>query len=178
MKAFLDLETGGFSVTKNGVCEIAAVATNSNLEEVDFFHCLIKPYMRDDFDELVSYKDDAMAVNGLTVEELIEKGLDVGDAMIGLHEFLDRNGIQTIVAHCGRQFDAPRVQYLSNRFIGKSISHLEILDTIDLAKEKLQLPSYSLPSLCAHFGVINEKEHSAHGDSVALLEVYRRLITL
>jgi hypothetical protein len=34
------------------------------------FHTLIKPYTREEgSDELVSYKEDAMAVNGLTVEK-------------------------------------------------------------------------------------------------------------
>ncbi len=70
MIAFIDIETGGFSIEKNGVCEIFTVVIpeTPDMTNIDY-HCLIKPYKRPNSDELVSYKNDAMAVNGIKVEE-------------------------------------------------------------------------------------------------------------
>ena len=74
MKAFLDIETGGFSITKNGICEIAIIVVDDELNQVARLHQLIKPYKRVvdgvESNELVSYKDDVMKINGLTEEQL------------------------------------------------------------------------------------------------------------
>jgi DNA polymerase-3 subunit epsilon len=178
MKGFLDIETGGFSITKNGVCEIALVAVDDSLNVVDTFHRLIKPYTReDDTDELVSYKDDSMAINGLTVEKLISEGLHVGKVMIELEWFMLKHGINELVGHNSRVFDIPRVQYLMNRF-NKNYAHVEYLDhdTMLMAKSTLNLPSYKLADLCTHFGIINTNAHSAVGDALATLDLYKKLI--
>lgn len=176
MKGFLDIETSGFSITKNAVCEIALIAVNDNYEVVDTFHSLILPYKREDSDELCSYKDDAMAVNGLTVEQIIKEGNDVEVVINGLFQFIVKHNIQTIVGHNSNAFDNTRVDYLLNRFTDFTIGHLRKLDTMILAKDKLQLPSYSLHNLCTHFGIVNTKVHSAEGDALATLELYKRLI--
>lgn len=34
MKAIIDIETGGFSITKNGVCEIGMLVIDDNLNVV------------------------------------------------------------------------------------------------------------------------------------------------
>lgn len=176
MKGFLDIETGGFSISKNGVCEIALIAVNENNEVVDTFCTLIQPYKREDSDELVSYKDDAMAVNGLTVEKLIAEGIEVVEAITELNDFLIKHNIHTIVEHCLNTFDTKRIEYMLSRFAQSSIAQMRVVNTIDLAKGKLQLPSYSLPNLCAHFGIENTKAHSAEGDALATLELYKRLL--
>lgn len=154
MKGFIDTETGGFSIDKNGVCEIAIIAVNDNHEVVDTFCRLIKPYTRSsETDELVSYKDDAMAVNGLSVEKLIAEGTEVLEVITALHDFIVKHNIHTIVEHCLNAFDTKRIEYLLNRFLESSIAHMRIVNTIDLAKGKYDLPSYSLPVLCEHFGI-------------------------
>ena len=177
MKGILDIETGGFSITKNGVCEIALLAVNEKNEIVDTFHVLIKPYTRESgSDELVSYKDDAMGVNGLTVEQLIEKGIEVYEAMMDLKNFITTYGIETIIGHNSNAFDVPRVEYLLNRFIGFSIINLMKFDTMLLAKSKLILPSYKLELLCDYFGILIEDKHTAKGDALATLKLYLELI--
>ena len=179
MKGFLDLETGGYSKEKNGVCEIAIVAVDSDNRVVDSFQTLIKPYTRaDDTDELVSYKDDAMAVHGITIEELNEKGIPVAAAMSLALQFIEKHNIQTIVGHNLNKFDIPRVDYLLERFNKASLNGYRKIDTMELAKDKIQLPSYSLPNLCAHFGIENMSSHRALGDSLATLELYKKLINL
>jgi DNA polymerase III epsilon subunit-like protein len=164
MIAFLDIETGGFSTTKNGVCEIALIVVDEQLNPIDTFHTLIKPYKREDSEELVSYKDDAMAINGILVTDLEENGLNVVYAMLNLERFIIENGIKTIAGHNIKAFDIPRVDYLLNRFASGKLSDIHLSDTLTMAKEKLNLPSYSLENLCIHFCIINEKQHSAISD--------------
>jgi len=175
MKAFLDIETGGFSITKNGVCEIALVAVNDS-GIVDCFHKLITPYTRDpDTNELVSYKEDSMKINGLTELQLIETGVDVVKVCETLLQFIEKYQITTIIGHCSKKFDYPRVKYLIERFT-REVFDIDQEDTHDIAKSKLNLPSYKLIDLCAHFGIENEKEHSALGDAKATYELYKKLI--
>jgi DNA polymerase III epsilon subunit-like protein len=178
MKGFLDIETGGFSKEKNGLCEIALVATNENLEVVDVFHCLIKPYKRAGSDELVSYKDDAMAVNGLTVERLIEEGIDVFKAMDELSVFIKKHNITEIIGHNSKVFDIPWTNYVIGIYGPITLNGLSQDDTMIIAKRKLNLPSYSLPNLLKFFDIENTDAHTAKGDALATLELYKKLITI
>lgn len=178
MKGVLDIETGGFSITKNGICEIALLAVNHQNEVFATFHTLIKPYTREaGSDELVSYKDDAMSINGLTVKKLIEEGVEVEVAMLRLKVFILTHGIEEIIGHNSNLFDIPRVDYLLNRFANFGIALFPKHDTMLIAKEKHKLPSYKLVDLCKHFGIINKTEHSAKGDAGATLELFLILNT-
>lgn len=177
-KGVLDIETGGFSITKNGVCEISIIAINQNNEVIDQFYCLIKPYKRPDSDDLVSYKDDAMAVNGILVSDLERKGEDVELAMNRLKEFVIKYNITLFIGHNLDAFDIPRVQYLLCQFIGYELNIVSTEDTIKIAKRKLKLSSYSLEALCNYFGITNTNKHSSAGDTLATLELYLKLISL
>jgi len=80
MKAVIDIETGGFSKEKNGICEIGIIAVDENNIETGSLNVLINPYTRplefqEEPNQLVSYKDDAMAVHGITLDELLHCGL-------------------------------------------------------------------------------------------------------
>ena len=181
MIGFYDMETGGWSIDKNGICEIAMIAYDQeNNKVVGEFHSFIKPYTRgEDTDELVSYKPDAMAVNGLTQELLQRQGYDVRAVCQLLQDFMTEHDITVLIGHCSKTFDWPRLKYLFQRFLGMDIfSFILQDDTHDMAKEKLKLPNYKLPTLCNHFGIVNEKEHSSLGDSYATLKVYQSLISL
>lgn len=178
MKAFFDIETGGFSITKNGVCEIGLIVIDDNYNYIDTFYSLIKPYKREDSDELVSYKDDAMAINGLTVEQLERDGEEIIIVLLDLINALKSNNVTEIIGHNSKVFDTPRIDYLLTRFLKCDLSFLKQEDTMEIAKLKLKLPSYSLESLCKHFGIVNEKQHSALGDVMATIELYKQLMKL
>lgn len=179
MIGFYDLEVSGWSITKNAICEIAIIAVNPETFEVTAeFHALIKPYTRaDDTDELVSYKPDAMAVNGLSEQQLIDEGLDVKEVCENLDKFIIRNNITTLIGHCSDNFDLPRIKYLFERFLGINIMDMMFStnDTHAIAKRKMTLPDYKLSTICEHYGIKNTKEHSALGDTYATYEVYKKL---
>lgn len=181
MKGFLDIETGGFSITKNGICEIALIAVDEQFKVVDTFHSLIKPYTRlnengSESEELVRYKDDAMAINGLTIEKLIDEGLNVKEVVLNLIDFICLHKIKTIIGHNSKVFDIPRVDYLLKRFSNGFLNLENTEDTMLIAKSKLNLPSYKLEFLCDHFGIVNTNAHSAAGDALATFELYKKLI--
>jgi len=176
MKGFLDIETGGFSITKNGVCEIALLAVDDSFKIVDTFHKYIKPYTREESDELVYYHPDAMNINGLSPEYLNKVGEDVGYVMIQLSYFIIKHNITEIIGHNSNQFDVPRIDYLFRRFYPNQFTEIGLKDTLLIAKERLDLPSYKLEHLCLHFGIRNEQAHSAVSDALATLELYKKLI--
>lgn len=175
MKAFFDLETGGFSITKNGVCEIAMIITDNQLNPLNEFHTLIKPYRREDSTELVSYKPEAMAVNGISVNDLRNKGREVSLVTKEIKELIHNWQVVTLIGHNSIAFDVPRLEYLLNRFQNRTIKKMFHIDTLSLAKNRYKLDSYSLENLCNLFGIVNEKAHSALGDVKATIELYKKL---
>ena len=173
MKAILDLETGGFSITKNGICEIGILIINDALEVVHERSFLIKPYTRPNSEELVSYKKDAMAVNGITIEE-IEGGEKVGKVCWLINEIFKAYKVDALIGHNIRKFDFPRIKYLFDRFALCDFEY-EIIDTLELCRENLNLNCNKLESICDHFKIVNNSLHRALGDCYATLEVYKRL---
>ncbi|WP_424493905.1 exonuclease domain-containing protein [Salinimicrobium sp. GXAS 041] len=176
MKAIIDLETGGFSITKNAICEIGILIINDALEVVEERNFIIKPYTRPDSEELVSYKEDAMAVNGISMEE-IENGEDVTDVCAHIWGLFTIHNVTGLIGHNLRKFDLPRLEYLLSRwrYIEETLDSFEIEDTLELCRENLSLDCNKLADICDHFGIVNEDSHRAIGDCKATLEVYRLL---
>ena len=174
--AIIDIETGGFSISKNGVCEIAVMAFTPTFEVLEEYQSYIKPYQRElGSDELVSYKEDSMAVNGITMDQL-ENGNDVDCVIIEFFQFLERNKVSTIIAH-NKAFDIPRLNYLGKRFAAMDLDHLEQLCTLELSKCHAHgLANHKLETMCKYFGIVNEQAHSALGDVKATFELYKKLL--
>lgn len=175
--AILDIETGGFSTSKNGVCEIALLIVDKDLTEaVKEFSILIKPYTRaDDTDELVSYKDDAMAVHGITMQELESEGLEVKIACELVISTLEENEVFALMGHNVNAFDIPKVEHLTNRFLGISLNEFEKVCTLKLSREHLTANSNKLEDLCAQYGIEQVKAHRALSDCYSTLGLARVL---
>lgn len=172
-RAIIDIETGGFSITKNGVCEIGVLIINEQYEVLMHHYWIIKPYTRPDSDELVSYKDDAMAVNGISMDE-IEKGFDIESVCDAFVKNIECFNVKTLIGHNFRLFDNPRLKYLVERFTEYKFDY-DILDTLEESKKQgLNLESYSLESLCKHYGIVNNDCHRALGDCYATLELLKK----
>lgn len=176
MIAFIDIETGGFSKEKNALCEIGLVITDNDLNIVQEWQTYIKPYTRLDPLELCSYKDDAMAVNGITMEQL-ESGIKVRDALTTLYLQIHATGVSKLVGHNIRAFDIPWLKYLYQRFfLTEVFIDIEIDDTLELSRKHLS-GSHSLDDICASLG-IHKEGHTALGDAKASLELYKHLRTV
>lgn len=173
-RAIIDLETSGWSITKNAIVEIGVVVINKNYEVINFRSKIIKPYTRPDSIELVSYKEDAMAVHGITMNE-INSGFDVIEVLEHLKSILVKYEVTTLIGHNIKSFDLPRLDYLFKRFTEHELNYI-ILDTLEEAKKQLlNLESYSLAYLCLHYGIDNKDAHRALGDCFATLELLKKL---
>lgn len=175
MKAFIDIETGGFSITKNGVCEIAMIITDNRLNILEEFQTLIKPYHREN-GEPVTYKAEAMQINGISLNDLHEKGADVKAAAAKVISLIESFQVKTLIGHNSAAFDIPRLDYLIARFHCKTIKKMFQIDTLQVAKDRYKLESYTLENLCTQFNITNSKAHSALSDAKATLELYKKLL--
>jgi len=177
-RAIVDIETGGFSVTKNGICEIGMLIIDEKFDVISEYSTLIKPYTRPDSTEMVSYKDDAMAVNGIEIKDLINKGLDVRTVCHQLNYLIYMNKVGEFIGHNIKSFDAPRLNHFFERFSNRQkIDFSNYQDTMSISRKiNKDLKSHSLQSLCEFYGIVNDSEHRALGDCRATLEVYKRLM--
>lgn len=174
----LDTETGGFSTSKNGVCEIALLVVSEDLREViSEYTWLIKPYTRaEDTEELVSYKDDAMAVHGITIEELEREGLDVKEVCEQFLAVLKNENVRTLLGHNVKAFDVPKVEHLTVRFAGKDLKKYAKQCTLQKAKANLEAKSYKLEDLCTQFEIVQENAHRALSDCYSTLGLAKVLV--
>lgn len=179
--AIIDIETGGFHKTKNGLCEIGLLIMDETGKIYEAMNWLIRPYKRRDPDtkqileELVSYKDDAMNVNGLSEELLRKHGTDPGLACAAFEAILRFHKVKTAIGHNIKSFDNPWIEEFTDRF-GKGFKFDSLIDTQIIAKEKLKhLANHKLETLCVHFKVTNKEAHRALGDCHATKEIYFKL---
>lgn len=169
MIAFIDIETGGFSKEKNALCEIGLVIADNDLNILQEWQTYIKPYARLDSVELCSYKEDAMKVNGITMEQL-ESGMHITDALIKLNNLLF--GLKMIGGH-NVVFDLTWLCQLSLRYRYHWKAMDDIICTLQMAKKHLS-GSHSLDDICDSLG-IHKEGHTALGDAKASLELYKYL---
>lgn len=170
MHAVIDVETGGFSKQKNGLCEVAVIIIDQNYKELERFSSSIRPYFRPDSDELVSYKPDAMAVNGIKLEDL-EDAPEAQEVAENIEYLLTKHNVNSIIAHNAKSMDKPWVEYFLARF-GTGFKFDEVICTLQLARDKkLPLPDNRLETLCSHFGIKNTDEHRALSDAQVTLEL-------
>lgn len=176
MIAFIDIETGGFSKTNNGLCEVAVVITTAELSVVETHNFLIKPYFKElGFGlEKVSYKEDAMQIHGITLEMLEAEGIPIGDALNQIIDLLVIHNINTLGGHCIDKFDIPWLEYLLDRFTNHTLQYFEVIDTFKIAKQRVIMPGYKLEDLCTSFG-IDLQAHRALNDALAAVELLRYL---
>lgn len=170
MIVFLDIETGGFSKEKNALCEIGLIIATPELEIVHEWQTYIKPYMRADGSKLCSYKLDAMAVNGITMEQL-EGGMEVKDALA--HFYHLTKICDKFVCH-NSDFDLGWLKELSLRLI-RYWEHRGSLDTLELCRKRFPNQCNKLESVCNRLG-IEQGNHTALGDARACMEVYKKLL--
>lgn len=176
----LDIETGGFSKQKNGIAEIAVMIITHAGTVVATRSWLIRPYPRpvelqETPGQLVSYKPDAMAVNGLTIERLEVEGEAAELVAQTIERILTDHGIDTLIGHNLKTFDKPWVEFFFERF-GTGMKIPNVLDTMSIARENHKgLGAYDLQSLCKHFNIETTDQHRAGGDTEATRQLFLAL---
>ena len=162
----LDTETTGLSV-KDGhrIVEIGCIELDNLIPTYNKFHCYLNP------EKKVSEK--ALEVHGYTDEFLSDKKKfkELAD------EFLDFIKDKRIIIH-NAEFD---LAHINNELslIGKSrINRDNIVDTLEIARDKFPGSPISLDALCKRYRIDNSKsaQHTALVDCDLLSKVYINLI--
>jgi len=161
----LDTETTGLSV-KDGhrLVEIGCIELENLIPTKNKFHCYLNPERK------VSEK--ALKVHGYTDEFLSSKKTfkEV------FQEFLDFINGKRLIIH-NAEFD---LSHLNNelKIIGKETLKNEIVDTLQLARDKYPGSPLSLDALCKRYRIDNSKrvQHTALIDCDLLSKVYINLI--
>ena len=161
----LDTETTGLSV-KDGhrLVEIGCIELENLIPTNNRFHCYLNPERK------VSEK--ALEVHGYTDEFLSSKK----KFKEVVQEFLDFINGKRLIIH-NAEFD---LSHLNNelKIIGKEKLKNEIVDTLQLARDKYPGSSLSLDALCKRYRIDNSKrvQHTALIDCDLLSKVYVNLI--
>ena len=166
LEVVLDTETTGLSV-KDGhrIVEIGCIELNNLIPTSKKFHCYLNPERK------VSEK--ALEVHGYTDEFLStkQKFKEIVD------EFLNFIENKKLVIH-NAEFD---LGHLNNELslLGKNnINKSNVIDTLELARDKFPGSSISLDALCKRYRIDNSKrtQHTALVDCELLSKVYINLI--
>ena len=161
----LDTETTGLSV-KDGhrLVEIGCIELENLIPTKNKFHCYLNPERK------VSEK--ALEVHGYTDEFLSSKK----KFKEIVQEFLDFIDGKRLIIH-NAEFD---LSHLNNELeiIGQKALKNEIIDTLQLARDKYPGSPISLDALCKRYRIDNSKrvQHTALIDCDLLSKVYINLI--
>ena len=161
----LDTETTGLSVAKgHRIVEIGCIELKNHIPTSKTFHCYLNPQRK--------VSEDAIKVHGYTDEFLADKK-KFSDVVDDFLEFIQN---KKLIIH-NAEFD---ISHINNelKLIGKpTISKDNVVDTLDIAREKFPGSSISLDALCKRFRIDNSRRkfHTALIDCELLSKVYINL---
>ena len=162
----LDTETTGLAVREgHRVVEIGCLELENQIPTSKKFHCYLNPERKvsEKAFEIHGYSDEFLATQ--------KKFSDICD------EFLDFIKDKKLIIH-NAEFDLAHLNnelYLLDR---KKIDSKNIIDTLELAREKFPGSQISLDALCKRFHIDNSRrdKHTALMDCELLSKVYINLI--
>ncbi len=162
----LDTETTGLSF-KDGhrIVEIGCIELDNLIPTKKFFHCYLNPERK--------VSESALKVHGYTDEFLSDKKkfFEIAD------EFLDFIQGKKIIIH-NAEFDIGHLNNELSLINKKYISKENVIDTLEIARNKFPGSGISLDALCKRFRIDNSKreKHTALLDCELLSKVYINLI--
>ena len=162
----LDTETTGLSVKEgHRIVEIGCIELEDLIPTNKVFHCYLNPERK--------VSESALKVHGYTDEFLSDKKkfIDIAD------QFLDFISEKKIIIH-NAEFDIGHLNNELSLINKKTISKENVIDTLELARNKFPGSGISLDALCKRFRVDNtrRKKHNALLDCELLSKVYINLI--
>jgi DNA polymerase-3 subunit epsilon len=162
----LDTETTGLS-TKDGhrIVEIGCIELDNLIPTKNVFHCYLNPQRK--------VSQSALKVHGYTDEFLSDKKkfIEIAD------DFLNFIEGKKIIIH-NADFDIGHLNNELSLIKKKNISKVNIVDTLEIARNKFPGSSISLDALCKRYRIDNSrrKKHTALIDCELLSKVYINLI--
>ena len=163
---FLDTETTGLSFLENHkIVEIACIETKDLIPTKNYFHQLINP-QRD-------VPPEAYKIHGYSTEFLKDKKVFKEIA----EQFQNFIKDKKIIIH-NAPFDLSFLNYELRLAKRKEIEKKNVIDTLEIARQKFPGTQNSLDMLCKKFNIDNSRreKHNALLDCQLLREVYINLI--
>ena len=168
---FVDLETSGFNPDTQDILEIAAIRTTSDAVTIGGrFERKVLPV------NIQSADPQALVINRYNPEHWLKHGVSLDEALDGFLNICF--GGVTLVAHSAT-FDWGFLRAALTRKSLLADLDYHIICTASLAWPLVmrgEVVSPKLETLCTHFGISNEGQHSAMCDVERMLEVYRQLV--
>jgi len=162
----LDTETTGLSV-KDGhrIVEIGCIELNNLIPTKNIFHCYLNPERK--------VSKDAYEVHGYS-DEFLSNKKKFAEIVDDFLQFIDD---KKIVIH-NANFDISHINNELSMISRKPIIKTNVIDTLDIARNKFPGSSISLDALCKRFGIDNSKrdKHTALIDCELLSKVYINLL--
>ena len=162
----LDTETTGLSV-KDGhrIVEIGCIEIENLIPTKNIFHCYLNPERK--------VSESALKVHGYTDEFLADKKkfIEIAD------DFLKFIEGKKIIIH-NAEFDIGHLNNELSLIKKEKISKENVIDTLEIARNKFPGSGISLDALCKRFRIDNSKreKHTALIDCELLSKVYINLI--
>ncbi len=162
----LDTETTGLSV-KDGhrIVEIGCIEIENLIPTKSVFHCYLNPERK--------VSESALKVHGYTDEFLADKK-KFSDVAGDFLKFIEG---KKIIIH-NAEFDIGHLNNELSLIKKKMISKENVIDTLEIARNKFPGSGISLDALCKRFRIDNSKreKHTALIDCELLAKVYINLI--
>lgn len=169
--AFIDLETTGLNAGKHEIIEIGCIITTPELEIIEEIELKVKPERIGDADPVslkVNQYDSSLWGDAIALEEAMR--------------ILSEKTKECVMVGQNVPFDSGFLDLAFERTNIPNGMHHHKLDTVSIAWAKLQnetdISNFSLYELCSHFGIKNERAHTALADARATFLLYKKLMSL
>ena len=166
LEVILDTETTGLSITeKHRIVEIGCIELENQIPTNKIFHEYLNPER--------SVSEEAYKIHGYSDEFLSDKKIFSKIAKSFLNFIKDKK----IIIH-NANFDLSFLNYELERVNEKKIDKNNIIDTLEIARQKYPGSQNSLDALCKRFNIDNSKreKHNALIDCQLLREIYINLV--
>ena len=168
LEIILDTETTGLSTAeKHRIVEIGCIELNNQIPTDKIFHDYLNPQRK--------VSEDAYKIHGYSDKFLSDKKIFSEIAK----DFLNFIKNKKIIIH-NAPFDLSFLNYELKLINQKIIDKKNVIDTLEIAREKYPGAQNSLDALCKRFNIDNSKreKHTALIDCELLKEVYINLLDL
>ena len=166
LEVILDTETTGLSIKENHrIIEIGCIELKDQIATKNIFHTYLNPQRK--------ISEDAKKVHGYTDEFLSDKKSFSEIA----EDFIDFIKNKKIIIH-NAVFDLSFLNYELKLINKKEIDNRNVIDTLEIARQKYPGAQNSLDALCKRFNIDNSKrdKHTALIDCELLREIYINLL--
>jgi len=166
LEVILDTETTGLSIKENHrIIEIGCIELKDQIATKNIFHTYLNPQRK--------ISEEAKKVHGYTDKFLSDKKSfsKIAD------DFIDFIRDKKIIIH-NADFDLSFLNYELKLINKKEIDKRNVIDTLEIARQKYPGGQNSLDALCKRFNINNSKreKHTALLDCELLREVYINLL--